>query len=151
MPISKPDGTIAQLVTTASSNGTIHVYDISTLSATHSDDQDPQSIEPIYQHDTKGSRLTCLTVTGYTPGRAPTDIAKLNPADEASSDSESSDSEISDSDDDDEDLEELDLEDIEGLSSTEATSEEDGEEEAALQSAEEEEEEEEDEWGGIAA
>lgn len=146
LPVSKPDGTLAQLVTTASSNGTIHIYDLSVLSPSQNtgEDQEPQAVEPLLRHDTKGSRLTCLTVTGYMPGRAPSDIAKQAPVQEESEseDSEASSDSDEDDDDDDDEEEELELElDGEDLSAD------DDEEELE----EEEEEADGEEWGGIGA
>lgn len=49
-------------VTTVSSDGLIHLYDLTAVFAA-SDEGKPLNLAPIAVYDTKGSRLTCVAVT----------------------------------------------------------------------------------------
>ncbi|PFH50307.1 hypothetical protein AMATHDRAFT_145511 [Amanita thiersii Skay4041] len=57
---------------TASSDGKIRVFDLASLprsphSSTESNNNAPVEIEPVAEYDTKGTRLTCLTVADGDP------------------------------------------------------------------------------------
>lgn len=71
-PLSIPsspngDGFTTKILASCSSDGKIHIYDLSLLPApclaTSSDDL-VKKLEPIGLYDTKGTRLTCLTLAG---------------------------------------------------------------------------------------
>ncbi|PPQ98044.1 hypothetical protein CVT26_003039 [Gymnopilus dilepis] len=60
--------TSTTLACTASSDGFIHVYDVASVSPSHGAEA-PQEIEPLARYDSKGTRLTCITVAdGDIPG-----------------------------------------------------------------------------------
>ena len=61
---SNPDSrSSTTIVTTISSDGKIRLYDLVSLPpASTSPNQEKVQIEPITEYDTKGSRLTCLTL-----------------------------------------------------------------------------------------
>lgn len=59
----------ATYVTTVSSDGRIHLYEVSTNSLTvnPSNRAEPPSFDPLVAYDTKGSRLTCVTIVEGRP------------------------------------------------------------------------------------
>ncbi|KAJ7580230.1 WD40-repeat-containing domain protein [Mycena floridula] len=60
------------IVSTASSDGKLHVYDLASLPAPESS-SDMVQISPVVDYDTKGTRLTCLTLAdGEAINTAPT-------------------------------------------------------------------------------
>ena len=62
---SNPDSrSSTTIVTTISSDGKIRLYDLVSLppASSTSPNQEKVQIEPITEYDTKGSRLTCLTL-----------------------------------------------------------------------------------------
>lgn len=56
LPFDAPTGPTV-LLTTASSDGLINVYDLGSIPAAASEEQ-----EPVASYDTKGSRLTCVSI-----------------------------------------------------------------------------------------
>lgn len=72
------------LAVTASSDGKIHVYNLTGLKLSG----DSEALEPVAIHDTKGSRLTSLAVTGYLQGARSAEL----PEDEVSESEEEEDS-----------------------------------------------------------
>jgi len=58
--LARPDGTPTTILASASSDGTIHVYDLFSLPPQAS--EKVAELEPLARYDTKGSRLTCLTL-----------------------------------------------------------------------------------------
>lgn len=52
--------TSTTIVSTASSDGKIHVYDLASLS--ESTQEEVTEITPVVEYDSKGTRLTCLTL-----------------------------------------------------------------------------------------
>ncbi|KAG6334172.1 hypothetical protein ID866_4919 [Astraeus odoratus] len=57
---TKDARTSTTIVCTISSDGKILVYDLATLAA---DAEERQQLQPVAEYDTKGTRLTCLTVS----------------------------------------------------------------------------------------
>lgn len=113
VPLVKPDGTVAQFIFTASSDGRLHAYDITSVGCAPAADGTAAVVEASLQHDTKGSRLTCLSVTGYLTGQAP-----------ALGDEDASSSDDDDTSSDDDDSSNADSEDVELLDSDEEDTEE---------------------------
>lgn len=63
------DKTDLIVATTASSDGKIRLYDISSLVNAHVDkEQVAVELQPLASHDTGGARLTCLDVVGGSAG-----------------------------------------------------------------------------------
>jgi protein MAK11 len=62
--IARPDGSATTILASCSSDGTIHVYDLSSLPSSHpsSSSFNPTEIEPVAKYDTKGTRLTCIAL-----------------------------------------------------------------------------------------
>lgn len=115
LPLAKSKGALAQLVFTSSSDGRLHIYDLSQLPASAPTDGTPLEIQPALAHDTKGSRLTCLSVSGYLPGQGASaagrvsvgGVVQTEDSDEDTSDSQNDDDEEEEDSDDDSDLDEL--------------------------------------------
>lgn len=130
LPITLPSGSKTTYLTTIGSDGKIHLYDLLDFppnsDATTASSELPQ-VSPIATYDTKGSRLTSLTMADGLP---PQTAGKRKRDDE----------------DEDEDEEEADWTDV---SSDEERSNGDGE--AVEEEEEDEEAEEDDGWGGIGA
>ncbi|KAI0322778.1 WD40-repeat-containing domain protein [Amylostereum chailletii] len=59
--IALPDSKSTTILATISSDGWVHVYDISALPALSSDPKQAE-IEPVAKYNTKGTRLTCVTL-----------------------------------------------------------------------------------------
>lgn len=80
------------MAVTCSSDGKIHIYNLSAL-ASISSSEEPASLAPIAVHDTKGSRLTCLSIIAVGDGPLANDqvIANGVDFDRSSSESDSSD------------------------------------------------------------
>lgn len=79
----------AAFATTVSSDGQIHLYDL-TAAMDISSVTEPLNVAPIAVYDTKGSRLTCVTITETEEDRAETKKRKFR----AESDEEDSDEDI---------------------------------------------------------
>lgn len=125
LPITLPSGSQTTYLTTIGSDGKIHLYDLLDFppnSDTTTASSEPPQVSPVATYDTKGSRLTSLTMADGVP---PQTAGKRK------------------RDDEDEDEEDADWTDV---SSDEERSDGDGE---AVE--EEEEAEEDDGWGGIGA
>ena len=62
----------------ASSDGRIRVYDLGTIieSSQISSPVEPVQLEPAAVYDTKGTRLTCLTLAEDAGGSAPVELGK---------------------------------------------------------------------------
>ena len=62
----------------ASSDGKIHVYDLGTIleSSQELSPVEPVELEPAAVYDTKGTRLTCLTLAEDAGGGAPVELGK---------------------------------------------------------------------------
>merc|ERR1711939_948748 len=124
--------------TTISSDGQIHVYSLANL-ASAIGAESPLQIKPVQQYDTKGSRLTCLTVVGVRDDRTTrgtVDGGDVS-SDDSDDDSEGNDSELELDEDAADDMEELEREEGE-----DDEDEEDDDDEAADEQNDEE-------WGGI--
>ncbi|KAF8317200.1 WD40 repeat-like protein [Clavulina sp. PMI_390] len=59
---SKPLKTI--VLSTCSSDGFVHVYDLASLPSPSSSSSEVKVLEPVAKYDTKGTRLTCMTLAG---------------------------------------------------------------------------------------
>lgn len=75
------------VVCTVSSDGRIHVYDVSRHLAGEQGIH-PQQVEPAAGYDTQGTRLTCLCVAPLS-ARAKDDVADDDSSDEDDEDDES--------------------------------------------------------------
>ena len=64
LPANPNSRSSTTIVTTISSDGKIRLYDLASLppASSTSPNQEKVQIEPITEYDTKGSRLTCLTL-----------------------------------------------------------------------------------------
>jgi len=76
----------AAFAATVSSDGRIHLYDL-TAAMDVSNVIEPVNIAPIAVYDTKGSRLTCVTITETQEDRSETKKRKL-PIESAEEDSD---------------------------------------------------------------
>jgi protein MAK11 len=123
---------------TVSTDGFIHIYALDDLTTL-------KTIAPLARWDTKGSRLTCLTVAGYNDADATT--TQVQQAEASDSDSDDSDFGLDgaaeSSEEDGSEVNEAELAALEELAALQ--------EEAARDSESDEEEEEAEEWGGIGA
>jgi protein MAK11 len=60
---SAPSAIATTIACTISSDGNIHIYDLARLhDASNESSSEPQKIEPVASYDTKGTRLTCVTL-----------------------------------------------------------------------------------------
>ncbi|WVF66398.1 hypothetical protein IAT40_001138 [Kwoniella sp. CBS 6097] len=124
------------LLTTASSDGLINLYDLSAISDLRSPPADgqEQTVEPVASYDTKGSRLTCVYIAdGQDMARV---VAGQNKKSAAAQDGE-------DEEEDEEDDEEEDM-----YESGEGADDDDDDDEEMVEFEDEEEEEDEDEEEG---
>jgi protein MAK11 len=81
------------ILCTVSSDGKIHVYDLALLPVDQKVGSDVLQISPVAEYDTKGTRLTCVTIAdGEAPEHAKSVNGKRKRGDE--------DSEIEDGDED---------------------------------------------------
>jgi len=129
--------------TTISSDGSIHVYSLANLAAAIGAES-PLQIKPVQRYDTKGSRLTCLTVVGVRDDRTTrgtVDGGDVS-SDDSDDDSEGNDSELELDEDAADDMEELEREEADDLEGEDDEDEEDDDDEAADEQNDEE-------WGGI--
>jgi protein MAK11 len=68
LPLALPRSTKANaplstiILCTASSDGKIHVYDLALLPADQKAGSEVLQISPVAEYDTKGTRLTCVTI-----------------------------------------------------------------------------------------
>ncbi|KAL0576232.1 Protein mak11 [Marasmius crinis-equi] len=74
---TSPKSTI--IVSTVSSDGKIHVYDLSSLP---SEGKEVVEIQPAAEYDTKGTRLTCITLAGDDSGSIAVSVGKRKRGDE---------------------------------------------------------------------
>ncbi|THH27404.1 hypothetical protein EUX98_g6782 [Antrodiella citrinella] len=66
-PIPSSSRASTALVCTISSDGGIHLYDLAAVSQ-DSTPNEPLQLQPVAKYDTKGSRLTCVTLAGGDAG-----------------------------------------------------------------------------------
>jgi protein MAK11 len=62
-----PKGQKITLMSTASSDGNIFVYDLSQIPTDPGTSEEIPQFQPIASYDTKGSRLVCLTMADGDP------------------------------------------------------------------------------------
>ena len=62
LPIALSNSKTTTNLATVSSDGWIHVYDMSTIPSLSSPSKNQVDIQPIARYDTKGTRLTCVTL-----------------------------------------------------------------------------------------
>lgn len=62
LSIALPNSETTTILSTVSSDGWIHVYDLSVIPSSSPPSKDQTDIQPIARYDTKGTRLTCVTL-----------------------------------------------------------------------------------------
>jgi protein MAK11 len=69
-PSTKANASLSTIIVcTVSSDGKIHIYDLASLPANLVAGSEALQISPVAEYDTKGTRLTCVTIAeGETPG-----------------------------------------------------------------------------------
>ena len=84
------DSTNLTIAITASSDGKIRLYDISTLASGEEVAKSDAAIElqPLTTHDTGGARLTCLDVVGGSAGSAASNTVELHEDEDEEEDGE---------------------------------------------------------------
>lgn len=93
LPASTPSGRLTTtIVTTVSSDGNVHVYDMAALPL-DSTSKEVLEIKPAASYSTKGTRLTCVTLADGEVLTSAADLAKKRKHDEEveSDDSENDD------------------------------------------------------------
>lgn len=62
-PSTKANTAISTIIVcTVSSDGKIHLYDLASLPTDHEAGSEALKILPVAEYDTKGTRLTCMTI-----------------------------------------------------------------------------------------
>ncbi|KAG8681705.1 hypothetical protein FRC09_017305, partial [Ceratobasidium sp. 395] len=67
-------GYTTTLMSTASSDGNIFVYDLAAIPAGSECSEEVPTFQPIASYDTKGSRLVCLTMADGEPAKPPSTV-----------------------------------------------------------------------------
>ncbi|TFK71425.1 WD40 repeat-like protein [Pluteus cervinus] len=73
LDIALPSGSkrpYTTIVCTVSSDGKIHIYDLSRLPPAQAISNSPTQIDPVSEYDSKGTRLTCLTLAEGDPSES---------------------------------------------------------------------------------